>query len=84
MPKKTKGDAEWVDDEVAPASGGEMMLTLYVSDKLASRLSSLRANVDKSVMLMSSSLKIFSFYSNLPIVNGVCLVINDFSCLMNL
>ncbi|XP_039676795.1 ATP-binding cassette sub-family F member 1 [Perca fluviatilis] len=33
MPKKTKGDAEWVGDEVAPASGGEKTVKKGKKDK---------------------------------------------------
>ena len=49
MPKKVKEEAEWVDDEVAPAAG-EMRLML--SEKLARRLGSVTASVNVNLAVV--------------------------------
>lgn len=83
MPKKTKEEAEWVDDEVAQAAG---KITWMFSEKLAS---SVTVNVNLAVVWLrcqwyQTPLKIFPFHFKLLIGNGVYLVINDFNSFTNL
>ena len=86
MPKKVKEEAEWVDDEVAPAAGE---IKLMLSEKLARRLGSVTANVNVNVAVVrrrrlhQTPLEIINFNTYPLIGNGVYLVINEDNFFMN-